>query len=178
MTDCYLSNFSNESGSVAYYTGTLNSNSSYQSSMLFDYRYNNTFEAIRDGWILIENIGRVPDMSEDQKRQYVAEAKCLIAAKYFDAFKFYGGMPIIKGTFSGHDATYSLPRATVEETVNFMVGLLNDAIAVLPWTVDNPAVNAGHWTKASAMALKCKIWQFAASPLFNDTKGYLSLIHI
>lgn len=172
MTDCYLSNFSNESGSVAYYTGTLNSNSSYQSSMLFDYRYNNTFEAIRDGWILIENIDRVPDMSEDQKRQYVAEAKCLIAAKYFDAFKFYGGMPIIKGTFSGHDATYSLPRATVEETVNFMVGLLNDAIAVLPWTVDNPAVNAGHWTKASAMALKCKIWQFAASPLFNDTKGY------
>ena len=25
---------------------------------------------------------------------------------------------------------------------------------------------------AGAMALKCKIWQFAASPLFNDNQGY------
>ncbi|MCH3991093.1 MAG: RagB/SusD family nutrient uptake outer membrane protein [Prevotella sp.] len=171
MTDCYLSNFSNEPGSIAYYTGTLNS--SYGGDgLLFDYRCNNTFEAIHNCWLLIENVDRVPDMDEATKAEYKAEAKCLMAAKYFDAFKFYGGMPIIKSTFSGTDATYHLPRATVEETVNYMISLLNQAIPYLPWTVANPESDAGHWTRAGAMALKCKIWQFAASPLFNSSEGY------
>ena len=171
MTDCYLSNFSNEPASIKYYTGTLNS-SDGGSSLLFDYRTNNTFEAIHACWLLLENVDRVPDMDEATKTEYKAEAKCLMAAKYFDAFKFYGGMPIIKGTFSGTDASYKLPRATVEETVKYMISLLNEAIPHLPWTVSDPESDAGHWTKAGAMALKCKIWQFAASPLFNSSKGY------
>ncbi len=172
FTDCYLSNFTNESGSNQYYNGTLTSANSYQSDMLFDYRYNNTFEAIRAGWILIENVDNVPDLSEELKKQYKAEAKCLIAAKYFDAFKFYGGMPIIKGSFSGSDASYELPRGTVEETVNFIDQLLTEAAPDLPWKFENPTVDAGHWTQASALALRCKLWQFAASPLFNSATGY------
>lgn len=172
FTDCYLSNFSNEGGSNNYYNGTLTSANSYQSDMLFDYRYNNTFEAIRAGWVLIENVDKVPGLSDELKAQYKAEAQCLIAAKYFDAFKFYGGMPLIHGSFSGSDASYDLPRATVEATVNYIDGLLTEAAKVLPWKVENPAVDAGHWTKASALALRCKLWQFAASPLFNSGTAY------
>ena len=54
--------------------------------------------------------------------------------------------------------------------------MLDDAInsGGLVWAYADAdlASKAGHWTKAGAMALKCKIWQFAASPLFNDVNGY------
>ena len=30
----------------------------------------------------------------------------------------------------------------------------------------------GRWTRAGAMALKCKVLLFAASPLFNDDVAY------
>ena len=72
-----------------------------------------------------------------------------------------------------------MPRATVEETVNYMVSMLDDAInsGSLEWayngnTGSTNSTNTGHWTKAGAMALKCKILQFAASPLFNDNQGF------
>lgn len=54
---------------------------------------------------------------------------------------------------------YDVPRATVEETVNFMIGLLDEAATVLPWdlTEDGEANWQGRMTKAAAMGLKCKI---------------------
>ena len=61
-----------------------------------------------------------------------AEAKCLIANRYFDAFMHYGGLPIIKSSFGGTESSYEIPRATVEETVDFMVNLLDEAIPSLP----------------------------------------------
>ena len=43
----------------------------------------------------MENIERVPGMDETEKKRLVAEAKCLIAARYFDLFRHYGGLPLI-----------------------------------------------------------------------------------
>ena len=50
---------------------------------------------------------------------------------------------------------------------------LDKAIAEsdFPWQTSNPALMNGRWTKAGAMALKCKILQFAASPLLNPKDG-------
>ena len=124
----------------------------------------------------MENIDRVPGMDNAEKTQLVAEAKCLIAARYFDMFRHYGGLPLLYASFTGTESGYEIPRATVEETVNYMIKMLDDAInsGGLVWAYADAdlASKAGHWTKAGAMALKCKIWQFAASPLFNDVNGY------
>ena len=65
-----------------------------------------------------------------------------------------------------------MPRNSVEETVNYMVQLLDEAAAVLPWTVETPASESGRWTRAAALAYKCRILQFAASPLFNSDQPY------
>lgn len=45
------------------------------------------------------NIERVPGMDETEKKRLVAEAKCLIAARYFDLFRHYGGLPLIYASF-------------------------------------------------------------------------------
>lgn len=88
-------------------------------------------------------------------------------------FRHFGGLPIVKASFAAENE-YDVPRATVEETVNFMIGLLDEAATVLPWdlTEDGEANWQGRMTKAAAMGLKCKILLFAASPLFNDNEPY------
>ena len=98
----------------------------------FDYTRANVWEAVRYAWILIENIDNVPDMDNAEKERLKAEAKCLIAARYWDTFRHYGGLPLIKGTFSGTESGYEVPRATAEENVEFMIGLLDEAAKVLP----------------------------------------------
>ena len=109
-----------------------------------------------------------------EKTRLKAEAKCIIASRYFDMFRHYGGLPIAKQSFDGTESAYELPRATVEETVNFMVGLLDEAAPNLPWVLDEADRSNwdGRFTKAGAMGLKCKILAFAASPLFNSATPY------
>jgi hypothetical protein len=111
-------------------------------------------------------------MDAAEKARICDEARCLIASSYFNMFRNYGGLPIITKTFTGTETSYDIPRASVEKTVNFMVGLLDKVITNgnLPWgyTGADAQTNTGRWTKAGAMALKCKILQFAASPLFSE----------
>lgn len=64
-----------------------------------------------------------------------------------------------------------MPRMTVQETVDKIVSLLDEAASVLPWEVD--AAEDGRVTAAAALALKSRVLQFAASPLFNADKPYM-----
>ena len=66
-------------------------------------------------------------------------------------------------------------RGTVQETLDFIVNLLDEAADVLPWAM-SAAENReweGRLTKASAMGLKARILLFAASPLFNSSEPYM-----
>lgn len=172
LSDCWHECW-NGSAIYSRYYGGLHSAGHGNRDEKFHYLQMNVWEAVRGAWVFLENIEKVPDMDAAEKAKLSAEAKCLMAARYWDIFRHYGGVPIIKSTFSGTDATYELPRATAEETVEFMVGLLDEAIPELPWQVAVPANEKGRWTKAGAMGLKTSILLFAASPLFNDSQPYM-----
>ncbi len=172
FTDLYHLHWSSTTLYNAYYVGTLTSSE----NPLIAYIDDNVWVAVKHGWLLIENLDNVPGLSDDQKKRFAAEAKCLIAARYFDLFACYGGLPIVDHTFTGTETSYDLPRATIGETVDFMVGLLDEAIPNLPWACDGSGSytinDVGRWTAAGAMALKAKILTFAASPLYNSEQGY------
>lgn len=175
LSDCWQNHWTGAAINSQYYAGAHTANyGSYQDK--FDYLHNKVWEAVRAAWIYIENVDKVPDMTIQEKTRTKAEAECLIAARYYDAFRHYGGLPIIRKSFSGTDASYDLPRGTVEQTVDFMDSLLNKATPNLPWCYSGDAASdsTGHWTKAAALALKCKIFLFAASPLFNSSTSYYS----
>lgn len=171
LTDIYQIHYSRAMIYTDYYSGTLTASTS---GPIYGFTTENFWELIRAAYMLIENIGGVPNMEQTEKDRLVAECKCLIASTYFNMFKCYGGLPIVKSTFSGLDGSYNLPRASVNKTVKFMTGLLDEAAKVLPWSYTGTAAQTetGRWTSAAAMALKCKILQFAASPLFNNDKPY------
>ena len=160
-----------------YYNGSLTSAiDSKKNGNIYPYTNEHVWENVRHCWILIEKINDVPNMSDAEKARIADEARCLLAYTYFIAFRWYGGLPIIRQSFTGAESSYDLPRASVESTVNFMVELLDEVIAnkALPWayTGSEAQSETGHWTLAGAMALKCKVLAFAASPLFNDAQPY------
>lgn len=160
-----------------YYNGSLTSAiDGNKNGNIYPYTNEYIWENIRHCWILIERINDVPDMSDAEKARIADEARCLMAYTYFIAFRWYGGLPIIRQSFTGAESSYDLPRRSVESTVNFMVELLDKVISnkALPWayTGSEAQSETGHWTLAGAMALKCKVLAFAASPLFNDSQPY------
>lgn len=179
LSDTHQLMFNNTRVFDKYYTGALTSDvDEYGNANIYPYTNEYIWENVRHCYVLIENIERVPDMSDTEKERMKDEARCLIASAYCVAFRHYGGLPIITGTFSSTESNYQMPRASVEATVNFMTGLLDEVINGnhLAWgyTGSEAATETGRWTIAGAMALKCKILQFAASPLFNADQPYFA----
>ena len=78
--------------------------------------------------------------------------------------RYYGGMPWIDHAYTAEDAM-KFPRMTVEETVQKIVGLLD--AAALCTALAGECRYDGRMTAASALALKSRVLQFVASPLFN-----------
>lgn len=176
LTDLHFTVFAKSLLFTAYYGGMLTSTADqYGNHTVYPYNNEGIWENVRACWLIIERINEVPNMDQDEKDRIRDEAKCLLAAQYFTAFRFFGGMPIIKGTFSGTESSYE-GRKSAQETLDFMLGLLDEVIEAkkLPWGYTGAAAasETGHWTLAGAMAQKIQILQFAASPLMNSEAPY------
>jgi len=126
---------------------------------------------IRSAYLYLENVDKVPDMTQKEKDVRKAEAKVIIAYHCSDMFRFFGAMPWIGHSYKAED-NFNTERCTVAAYVDSIVGLLDKAAAVLPWSV-SPEED-GRMTKAAAMALKVRVLLFAASPLFNADQPYLA----
>ena len=159
----------NLQGKFSYSTkfGGLNSDSGGRVSI---------YETVRKCWQLIENIDKVPDMSEDEKSRLRGEAYTIMASRYFDAFRNFGGLCLVKKAYAVGEE-FQDGRATAKETVNYIDSLIQKAIAEpgFIWNVPNSDIGqwSGRLTRASARALRAKVWMFAASPLFNNAAPYM-----
>lgn len=152
-----------------YYNGSLSA-TNIPGSAAYVYGGESDWTTIRYAWLFIENVGKVPDMTESEKKIRIAEAKTLIALSYFTMLRYVGGVPYIDHYVDVNE-TMSFPRKTFAETVEAIVSLLDESIPDLTWKQDE--VDDGRMTKAAAMALKFKTLQWAASPTFNsETKWH------
>lgn len=170
LTDLSNSTVADGPMKLLYYSGQLTS-SSGQNRLRYNYS-SGGWPGIRKAWIFIENVDRVPDMTEDEKNIRKAEAKLIMAIHYFDMLRSFGGIPWVGRSYKPGDDMSDFHRMTVEETVGKIIGLLDEAAYYLPWTTS--ALDDGRMTKAAAMALKVRVLLFVASPLFNDDKPYMS----
>ena len=179
LTDLDQSYLTWDGPSTLYYNGIYNpghenSTKAYPTKFRFTSRSN--WYGVRHAWLFIQNVNRVPDMSEDEKCRLIAEAKIIIAIHYSEMMRNYGGLPIVDKAFNTDDL--KLPaRNTLAETVNFIVRLLDEASNTkqLPWALPVDEINNwdGRLTRAAAMALKVRVLLFVASPLFNAEQPYL-----
>jgi hypothetical protein len=110
-------------------------------------------------------------------KSYRNDAQFFKAYFHFQLWKMYGNAAIVDKVISKDEAK-NLKQATTAEMVNYISGTLNgviaefDVIAKMP----NSSYSAGKWgssqlgriTKGAALALKCRLFLYAASPLYNE----------
>lgn len=125
---------------------------------------------IRKAYLYIENVDKVTDMSDNEKKIRKAEAKVIIGMHYAQMIRYYGSTPWIDHAYSPNEI-FKFPRLTLEEIVNRTCNLLDEAAKDLPWYTTNDEY--GHMTAAAAKAIKFRLLLFVASPLFNNEKPYL-----
>lgn len=154
-----------------YYEGKYNASVANRYDTKFAYNNEQAWQSIRAAYIYLENVDRVPDMSEQDKAKGKGEAKMIIAVHYTEMMRHLGGLPWVDKVIYPGD-NYSYPRLTIEETVNNIVRTCDEAAALLPWTATGE--NDGRFTKAAALGLKIRVLLFAASPIFNDNQPYLA----
>ena len=178
LTDCWHLFWNGAAVYGQYYTGSMTPTTNRSDGLdgpLYSYDKEFQWYIIRASHIFLENADRAPeaDMKQDEKNRLKAEARCLMVDAFFNTFQHYGGIPIMDHALTTAEAAGEFPRDSVDKCVDWMVGELDKAIADsdFPWQTSNPALMNGRWTKAGAMALKCKILQFAASPLLNPKDG-------
>jgi len=134
------------------------------------------FLALRQCNIMLENIDLPIDLNTAEKVRWVAEVKFLKAYYHFYLLRMYGPIPIMDVNIPiGSTAEeVRVKRKPVDEVVNYIVNLLDEAAPDLPAEINNPTLELGRITRVIALAVKADVLMTAASPLFNGNADYAS----
>lgn len=153
--------------SAGYTADMLNGTHASEDHFMYNYVF------IRNAWNVREYIDLVPDMTQAQKEIIKAEMKVLVAYRYIEMLKRYGGVPIVDKILSA-DQDILFPRSSVQETLDYILQLCDEGAAVLDghlWS----GKEYGRVNKGVALAIKAEALTYAARPLFNANAPYLSM---
>lgn len=114
---------------------------------------------------VINNIDKVNNLTEEERKNLLGQAHFLRAYFYFELIKRYGGMPKFDMVFEASD-NFDLPRMTYQESNNWLQSDLDLAIEYLP--IKWPDEEHGRPDRCSALALKTMTELYAASPLMQN----------
>ncbi len=132
------------------------------------------YEGIRQCNIFLENVARVPDMDEFEKKRWIAEVKFLKAYYHFYLARMYGPISIKKENLpvNADPEAIRVYRDPVDEVFKYIVELIDEASVDLPETIIAEATELGRITKPIALSMKAYMLVTAASPLFNGNTDY------
>ncbi len=156
-------------------------------------RFKSVYQTIRQARLFIDNakpLGKATDnekLTVEDINRMKSEAKFFIAFGYFSLFELYGPVPIITGIEDPSVSSFDYPRASVDETVGYIDNLCEEILEenYLPESLNvegedgkleyklNEMVRP---TKAVVLALRAKLWVYAASKLFNG--GYKEALEL
>ena len=134
------------------------------------------FVPLRICHTFLNNIDRVPDMSQSEKSRWSGEVKFLIAYYHFLLFTQYGAIPIIREEtpLDVSDKANQQAREPVDSVVNYIVRMLDESVDALPVRIINTS-ELGRIDQLINRCFKAKVLLYAASPLFNNNPLYYSL---
>ncbi|WP_158712865.1 RagB/SusD family nutrient uptake outer membrane protein [Parabacteroides pacaensis] len=139
------------------------------------------YKAIRSAYIFIENVKALPEqgVSESDAEFMRHEARFVIAYYYTYLMQVYGPVPLIKGTVNA-DAPVNelmLPRTPLDEMLEYLDKELLELANFFPEELDAPAKQFGRPTKGACLAMRARMWTWAASPLFNGNPYYKEVVN-
>jgi len=158
--------------------GDQNSNKPYLNYWDGEESGKSLFTGIRDCNIFLENIDRVPDLDDYERQRWVAEVKFLKAYYHFYLMQLYGPVPImdINLPVSATPEEVRKYREPVDDVVNYIVSVIDEAMPDLPLRIEDMTNEAGRITQPIALAVKAKALALGASPLFNGNGDYANFV--
>ena len=133
------------------------------------------WNGIRQCYMFQSILDEVPreNVSEDVIRLYKAESDFLIAYYHFISLRTYGPTLIIDQYLPQNIPASEFPeRSSYDEVVEFINEKLDEAILNLPNSQSGN--DFGRATKNVALAMKSRMYLYAASPLFNGNSEMYS----
>lgn len=132
------------------------------------------FNAIRQCNIFLENAHIPRDIDEEERCRWIAEVKFLKAYFHFFLLQLYGPIPIIKESLPVSASTEEVKvyREPLDECIDYIVDLINEAVPDLPFKLRNPSDEYGRITQPIALGIRAKVLVWAASPLMNGNPDF------
>ena len=182
----YLPNPRNGSGSLDFMTGdevitafehetfAAFPKGNYSSSNTVISYWNTFFAGLRQCYLFLQHVDEVPNLDEVTKRDYIAQINFLIGYYHYLLIQCYGPVIIIDGVQDINTSVENYKsRSTLDECVDFVCNLLDEAAADLP--ARRATISEyGLATSVAAKGIKAKMLLFAASPLFNGNSAFYS----
>ncbi len=119
--------------------------------------------------IFLDNIYNCYNMEKEEEDLWAAEIKALKAATYFELLKRYGPFIIVDKNIDANSSSEDMqqPRSPIDDCVNAIVKLCDEAIPVLPNMKAKEQTRYAYFNKESCATVKAYALLYAASPLFN-----------
>lgn len=154
--------------------GLQNSNNPYQDYWSGRQGGEPMYAAIRDCNIFLENAHTPRDISEEERARWIAEVKFLKAYYQFFLMQLYGPIVLVKENLpvSASSEESQVYREPVDECVDYIVELLDEAIPDLPLVLPDPTSEQGRISQCIVLSVKAKVLAWGASPLFNGNTDY------
>lgn len=136
-------------------------------------RYFDLYKAIRRINIFLENYNKIPEeignngQEISRKQRLKGEAYALRAFYYFELFKMWGDVALVRSSLDFSDPNVNkLKRSSVTEVVDYVLSNVDSAIAILPARYSSDALY-GRMTATAAKAIAARAQLYYASKLFN-----------
>src|SRR3569833_2307175 len=129
------------------------------------YEWNQMYARIRSANISLENLAKAP-LDSALVNRLKGEAYFMRGYFYNQLLRFYGGVPLVKSSYSASAADFTIARSSYEDCVNFILSDLDQAASLL----SNKTMDKGRATADAALALKARVLTYAASDLHDPAK--------
>lgn len=133
------------------------------------YEWNEMYARIRSANLALEQL-TVSKLDKALVSRLMGEAHFMRAYFYNQLLRYYGGVPLVKNTYTLTSPDYTFARNTYAECVDFIVSELDAANTSLTGLTQAK----GRATADAAVALKIRVLMYAASKLHTPT-GVASL---
>ncbi|GAA0552985.1 RagB/SusD family nutrient uptake outer membrane protein [Chitinophaga japonensis] len=127
-----------------------------------DNRWSNPYNWIRSANILLENAAAYTG-SQEEIKQYMAEASFFRANAYFTLLRFFGGVPLVTTVPGVKSPELTAPRNSRYEVIDLILSDLDKAIAGLPAEQEIAAADKGRISKWAAGAYKARVLLYEAT---------------
>jgi SusD family. len=135
--------------------------------------WSETYCGLRCVNTFLENIGKVPNLTQDDYNSLRGEALFLRAFFHFQAFRAYGPIPVVQRRVGTDEDWTAIVRENVDVVSAAIAGDCDSAAYYLPST--RPQTEYGRPNKAAAKALKSRLLLYVASPLYNGNSELADL---